>query len=124
MTEQGRFRYTMSEKQEAIARVNAHIGYALLNHRNTRFANVNKTVPVWWLHIPRKMVDNCLHIVLKKGDGGLIWLRCPPGTLESDTFRYRPDKDVISLEIDISHFGDRHSGQDFSRYVELELPAR
>ena len=114
----------MSDKREAIARVNSHIGHKLLNHRNTRFANVNKAVPVWWLHIPRKMVDNRLHIVLKREDGGLIWLTCPPGTLESDRLRYRSDKDVISLEIDVRHFRDRHSGLDFSRCVELELPAR
>ena len=113
----------MSDKQEAIACVNSHIDRALLNHQNTRFANINKTVPVWWLHIPRKIVDKHLHIVLKREDGGLIWLKCPPGTLESDSFKYRSDKDVISLEIDISHFRDRHSRHDFSRYVELELPA-
>ena len=114
----------MSDKQEAIARINAHIGHRLLNHRNTRFSNVNKTVPVWWLTIPWKIVNNPLHIVLKREDGGLIWLKCPPGALESKSFTYRPDKDAISLEIGIGDLRDRHSGRDFSQYVELELPAR
>ncbi len=114
----------MSDKQEAIARINAHIGYALLNRRNTRFSNVNKTVPVWWLTIPWKIVNNRLHIVLKREAGSLIWLKCPPGALESKAFTYRPDKESISLEIGISDFGDRRSGRDFSQYVELELPAR
>lgn len=114
----------MSDKQEAIARINSHVGYKLLNQQNTRFANVNKAVPVWWLTIPRKVVDRVLHIILKRENGGLIWLKCPPRTLEGDTFTYRPDRDAINLAIDISHFRDRHSRHDFSRYIELELPAR
>ena len=114
----------MSDKQEAIARVNSQIGRKSLNHQNTHFSNVNKAVAVWWLDIPVRKVGKQLHLLLRREDGSLIWLRCPPGTLGSNAFRYRSDKDVISLEIQISHVKDRHSGQDFSRYVELELPAR
>ena len=114
----------MSDKQEAIARVNSHIGHQLLNLQNTHFSNVNKTVPVWWLEIPVRKVGKQLHILLRREDSGLIWLRCPPGTLGGDAFRYRSDKDMVSLLIDIVHLIDRHSECDFSRYVELELPAR
>ena len=112
----------MSGKREAIARVNSQIGHKLLNHQNTHFSNINKTVPVWWLEIPLRKVGKQLHIILRQEDGGLIWLRCPPGTLGGNTFRRRSDKDVVCLEIDIGRFVDRRSGYDFSRYVELELP--
>ena len=110
----------MSDKWGAIAHVNSHIGRKLLNHQNTHFANVNKAEPVWWLTVPRKKVGKQLYILLKRKNGGLIWLNCPPGTLDNVTFRYRPDKDAISLVIDTS-LRDRYSRHDFSPYVELEL---
>lgn len=113
-----------SDKREAIARVNSHIGRKSLNHRNTHFSNVNKVVPVWWLEIPVTKVGKQLHLLLRRVDGSLIWLRCPSRTLEGDSFRCRPEKDAISLEIRVGDFRERRSGHDFSRYVELQLPAR
>lgn len=115
---------TVSDKREAIARVNSHIGRKLLNHQNTHFSNVNRRYPVWWLDIPVRKVGKQLHVLLRWENGGLIWLRCPPDILDSSDFRYRPDKDVVSLEIETGSrlLRDRQSGYGFSQYVELELP--
>lgn len=115
----------MSGKREAIARVNSYIGQKLLNHQNTHFSNVNKRVPVWWLEIPVRKVGKSLHFLLRREDGGLIWLRCPPGTLDSNDFRHRLDTDAISLELETGtrFLRDRRSGYNFSQNVELEFPS-
>lgn len=113
----------MSDKREAIAHVNSYLGNNLLDEENTHFSNVNKTVPVWWLDIPVRKIGKQLHFLLRREDGGLIWLRCPPGTLDSNAFRRRLDTDKVSLELETgTHFlRDRHSGYNFSRNVEREF---
>ena len=113
---------TASGKKEAIPRMNAHIGRRVLNHQNTRFANVNKRKPVWWLHIPVRMVGERVNLLLRRTDGGLIWLELPPRALDGPDFRYWPVKDVISLEIRTRDLRDRHSEHNFRRYIKLELP--
>ena len=115
----------MPGKREAIARVNSYLGRTLLNNQNTHFSNVNKAVPVWWLEIPVRKIGKQVHLLLRREDGGLIWLRCPPGTFDSDDFRQRLDKDVVSLQIETGprFLSDRLSGYNFSHNVELELPS-
>lgn len=114
----------VSDKRKAIERVNSHVGHKLLNHQNTHFSNVNRTVPVWWLDIPVRKVGQQLHFLLRRRDGSFIWLKCPPGTLDSGDFRYRSDTDVVSLELETGtrFLRDRHSRHSFSQYVELEFP--
>ena len=62
----------MPGKREAIARVNSHIGHALLDPDNTHFASVKQAVPVWWLDIPRRKVGKQLHLLLKRTNGIVI----------------------------------------------------
>ena len=63
-----------------------------LNNQNTHFANVNSARPVWWLTIPMRKVGKQLHLLLKKTNGNLIWLRIPPNIFDrSKRFYYRKD---------------------------------
>ena len=72
------------DKRSAIATVNEHLGYRLLDGRNTSFANlgVNASKAVWWLNVtPRKFNDDLHLLLVKEGRERLIWLR-----IEANTF--------------------------------------
>lgn len=88
-------------KRSAIERVNSHGGGKLLTSSNACFSSINRANPVWWLTIPVSKFENELHLLLRKRDGGLIWIRIPASRFQSpeNMFRYRPDKDAVSLEI-------------------------
>lgn len=115
----------MPGKWEAITRVNFYLGQKLLNNQNTHFSNVNKAAPFWWLEIPVRKTGKQLNLLLRREDDGLIWLKCPPGTLDSNDFYHRLDKDVISLQLetDAQFLRDSRSGYNFSRHIEREFPS-
>ena len=115
------------DKRQAMERVNADLGHALLNRGNTAFSSVNRAKPVWWFNIePRKFSDD-LHL-LCAGDPGLIWLTIEANTFPNpeSTFRFRPDKGMVDLEISCG--ADRYmrdvksggSGYDFRRHARRE----
>ena len=117
------------DKESAIAKVNGHLGYKLLDGRNTSLANVNARKPVWLLNINPRKFEKDLHILLvKEKDRGLIWLRIKGNSIPIPTkvFKVRPDKGVIDLEIscrppyymtDVKGGG---KGYDFSKHIEYE----
>jgi hypothetical protein len=95
---------------EAIRRVNQRCNLAVLHSSNTRFANINKTVPVWWLEVPLKMVaepdaEEFVHLLLyDRYSQKLHHLRVPTSYLrenlrrsEPSKLRWRPDKESIAL---------------------------
>lgn len=116
-------------KELTIAKVNWHLGYRLLDERNTSFANVNSAKDVWWLNINPRKFERDLHILLvKEGDRGLIWLRIKGNSIPNPTkvFKVRPDKGLIDLEISsraLRYMTDVKSGgkgYDFSKHIEYE----
>ena len=116
------------DKQSAMKMVNEHLGYRLLGGGNTSFANVNASKPVWWINISLDKFKSDRHILLVKGNGGLIWLRIE-GNSFSDlgkVFRVREDKDCVDLEISSRHpqymidVKSGGTGYDFTKHVEHE----
>ena len=118
------------ERKQAIEYVNSQIDQSLLNCQNANLANVNTRRPVWWLHIPLNRTCRELHILLKRQDGGLVWLKLPANTLSEERFRCRKirDKKKIDLEIGtegVDYLKDIKSGgtrYDFSPHVVHEFP--
>ena len=112
----------------AMEKVNGHLGRRLLNRRNTHFSNVNTSKPVWWLNVPLRKFKDELHLLLAKGNGGLIWLRIKGNTFPSpkDVFRYWEDKGAIDLEISTmpqDYMTDVKSGgteYNFTKHIEYE----
>ena len=117
------------DKQSAIAKVNDYLGHRQLYGRNTSFANINSSKPVWWLNINPAKFQNDLHLLLvtDKQDR-LIWLKIEADTIpEPDrTFRKRSDNGAIDLEIssdpsrylvDIKSGGSEYS---FAKHIEHE----
>ena len=117
-------------KATAMRKANDHLelGYRLLDGRNTHYASVNASKPVWWLNIPLRKFKDELHLLLGKDNGGLIWLRIKGNTFPSpkDVFRYWEDKGAIDLEIsampqdymtDVKNGG---TGYNFTKHIEYE----
>ncbi|MBP1840498.1 hypothetical protein [Formosa algae] len=71
-----------------------------LTTSNTRFSNINSTVPVWWFDIPIELFKQDLHLLLK-GKRQLYWLRLPKGTfdLPQRYFYIRQDNGKVQLRI-------------------------
>lgn len=100
------------QKKTAIERVNQYLGYRLLEHTNTRFANMNNGKPVWWFDIPPRMFGQDLHLLLagnpmaqqRVGGQGLIWLTIDSHTFPDPRTRFyeRPDNGKIQLNISSS----------------------
>ena len=115
------------DKASAMERVNAYLGYALLNRGNTAFANVNAAKPVWWFNIDPRKFRNDLHL-LCAGNPGLIWLKIEANTFSNPqgTFRLRPDKGMIDSEISCSAHRFLHdvksggTGYDFSPHIQRQ----
>ena len=117
------------DKQSAMARVNGHLGYRLLDGRNTSFANINASKAVWWLNINPKKFKTDLHLLLaKEDDGGVIWLRIEGNFIAApeNVFRVRQDNGLIDLEIssrspqymtDVKSGGQ---GYNFASHIEHE----
>ena len=119
-------------RREAIVFVNERTGYVVLNGNNSRFSNVNKSNPVWWLNIPPEKFKRELHILLaKKNDRGLIWLKIEAHTFPDleNVFKMRRDKGVVDLEISsegIRYLCDVKSGgtgYNFRRHIQEEWEA-
>lgn len=118
------------DRVQAIAKVNAHLGYDVLKYRsNTYFANISsnrKPQPHWWLTIPTARFKHDLHILLVPENGsGLIWLRVKAKTITNpvQTFSKRSDKPAISLHIASSDMRDIRNGgtgYDFKPHIERE----
>ena len=117
------------DKKSAIAKVNGHLGYTLLDARNTSLANVNKKQPVWWLKINLRKFERDLHILLlKEKNGGLIWLKIKGNSIPTPTkvFTVRQDNEYIDLKISsrppyyMTDVKDGGKGYDFSKHIEYE----
>ena len=117
------------EKASAINRVNAYLGYALLNDGNTLFSNVNAAKPVWWFNIDPRKFKNELHLLCAR-NAGLIWLTIEANRFPNleKAFRRRPDNGKIDFETscgtdqymhDVKNGG---SGYDFRPHVQQEWP--
>jgi hypothetical protein len=119
---------------EAIRHVRQRCKLAVLQSSNTRFANINKTVPVWWLEVPFKMVaepnaEEFVHLLLYDRDSRkLHHLRVPTSYLrenlkkpEPSKLRERSDKESIALWLsstdDYRLFQDTQSGCRFQHFV-------
>ena len=75
------------EKRSAIQKANAFLGRRLLDGRNTSFANVNISKPVWWLNINPDKFRRDLHLLLANDERDyLVWLK-----IEASTFAV-PDR--------------------------------
>ena len=116
-------------KQSAMEKVNGHLGYRLLDGRNTSFANINASKAVWWINVnPRKFKSDLHLLLVKGGQDGVIWLKIEANTFPTpeNVFRMRADKDVIDLEISSGpsqYMTDVKSGgigYDFTRHIEHE----
>ena len=115
------------DKRQAMERVNADLGHALLDRGNTAFSSVNRAKPVWWFNIDPRKFRNDLHL-LCAASPGLIWLTVEANTFRNpeSTFRFRSDKGMVDLEISCG--ADRYmcdvksggSGYDFRRHVRRE----
>ncbi len=117
------------DKESAIAKVNGHLGYRLLDGRNTSFAHINLAKEVWWLNISPRKFKSDLHIILvKESDSGLVWLRIKGNSIPTPekVFRVRQDNGLIDLEIssrpprymtDIKSGG---TGYDFAEHIEYQ----
>ena len=116
-------------KRSAIAKVNNHLGYGLLNGRNTSFANINASKGVWWLNVNPNKFTKDLHLLLvKTGQDGLVWLTIKANTVPAPerVFRKRQDNGLIDIEIstepsqyltDVKSGGTRYN---FSRHIVQE----
>ena len=118
-------------------RVNQSVGYRLLEHTNTRFANINNAKPVWWFDIPPEMFDQDLHLLLagnpmrhqRGGVQGLIWLKVKAGTFPDPGTRFYPRRDNGKIQLNISSgTGPEYlcdttgTHYDFRPHVEKEWP--
>jgi hypothetical protein len=109
-------------KREAIDCVNSCYQGRILNSRNTRFANVNATVDVWWLDIPRTMYngESPIHLLLYDYRSGLVeHLKVPSSYFrkkQSDLVVRRDNGSIsIYLSTDSSRlFQDTHRGVSFA----------
>ena len=125
------------KKKAALERINNYLGQRLLEHTNTRFANVNSAKSVWWLDIPPEMFDHDLHIVLagnpvrsgRASGQGLTWLRIKARTFRDPRTQFykRPDNGKIQLNISCDptsgYLRDTTgAGYDFRPHVEKEWP--
>ncbi|HAB26941.1 MULTISPECIES: hypothetical protein [Flavobacteriaceae] len=92
--------FTHISKTDAIAIINKDQNKYSLTTRNTRFSNINTTVPVWWFDIPIELFKNDLHLILKK-KSSFYWLCIPRGTFEfpQNSFYIRPDNGKVQLQI-------------------------
>ena len=120
------------DKRSVMEMVNEHLGNRLLYGRNTSFANINASKPVWWININPSKFKSDLHLLLaKEGDGGLIWLRIKGNAFPdvSKVFSVRQDnshKGLIDLEISSrppKYMTDVKSGgteYDFTKHIEHE----
>ena len=113
------------DKKTAIDRINSKAGHEVLNHDNTHFSNVNSANPVWWFNIAPHKFKNDLHLLCAK-DTDIIWLKIKADTFlnPEHTFRLRPDRGKIDLEIscvterymhDVKSGG---TGYDFRRHIQ------
>ena len=115
------------DKKSAMARVNSEQGYLLLNNRNTSYSNVNAAKPVWWFNIDPRKFQNDLHLLCAKNTG-FIWLTIKAGMFDrlERTFRIRPDKGLVDLEISCGRERYMHdvksggNGYDFRPHIRRE----
>jgi hypothetical protein len=92
-------------RAEAIARINRRYGSAQLNRRDTHFANINATKPVWWLDIPSHKLEGSVRAInlLLYDDrvDDLHYLRVPTQYFRANLggLVVRNDKECITLEL-------------------------
>ena len=121
------------KRAEAIRRVNQRCKVAVLDSNNTRFANINKTQPVWWLEIPLQMVagpgaKEFVNLLLAdRHSRKLYHLRVQSSYLSENianpeplNLRVRHDVEKIALQLstDASNlFQDTHSDCRFRQFM-------
>ena len=118
------------EKVSAISVVNNCVGHRLLNQRNTSFANVNASKPLWWLNISPHKFKSELHLLLADDSTDrLIWLRIAADSIREPArvFRIRGDNGAVDLGISClpdTYLKDSYSGgigYNFSKHLVREL---
>ena len=90
------------EKVSAISVVNNYVGHRLLNLRNTSFANVNASKPLWWLNISPYKFKSELHLLLADDSRDrLTWLKIEADSIlePAKVFRIRGDNGAVDLGI-------------------------
>jgi hypothetical protein len=118
------------EKWEAIDRVNTCCKPTILNNRNTRFANINLGVDVWWLHIPPGMVEpdgRAIHVLLYDHRCGAVHYLRVPGPYFTENLsnlvvrRANGTDGVISLSLSTDRprlFQDVRRGVPFAQFLQ------
>ena len=100
-----------------------------LHASNTTFAKANKDNGLWWLNITAEKFNSVVHIILSTPYQA-HWIELQPGFVEniSESFRIRPDRNAIDLEIS-SYDGDTYmcdtktggSGFNFTPYIKATV---
>ena len=120
------------DKKSAIDIVNGNLGQRLLHGRNTSFANINASQPVWWLNIKPSKFTSELHLLLADDSKErLTWLRIEPNSIPAPerSFRIRGDNGDVDLAIsclpttymtDINKGGTGGAGYNFRKHIEYE----
>ena len=118
------------EKVSAISVVNNYVGHRLLNLRNTSFANVNASKPLWWLNISPYKFKSELHLLLADDSRDrLTWLKIEADSIlePAKVFRIRGDNGAVDLGISClpaTFLMDSYSGAigyNFSKHLVREL---
>ena len=100
-----------------------------LHARNTTFAKANKDNGLWWLNITAEKFNSVVHIILSTPNQA-HWIELQPGFVKniSESFRIRPDRNAIDLEIS-SYDDDNYmcdtktggSGFNFTPYIKATV---
>ena len=92
------------KRAEAIVRINRRYG-SQLNRRDTHFANINASKPVWWLDIPIQKVKGSVRtinlLLYDERVDDLHYLKVPTEYFRANLsgLVVRDDKACISLEL-------------------------
>ncbi len=119
------------EKVSAISMVNNYVGHRLLNQRNTSFANLNASKPLWWLNISQDKFKSELHILLADDSRDrLMWLKIEADSIPepAEVFRIRGDNGAVDLGISClpnTYLVDSYGGgigYNFSKHIVRNFP--
>ena len=96
-----------------------------LNRGNTHFSSVNSAKSVWWFEIPLSKIENnefqVINQVVVEQSGDVLLFQVPTIFFRDNFsgFKFRPTKQMICLEIDISTFQNRvgSARQNFKQFL-------
>jgi hypothetical protein len=116
-------------KAEAIQLVNDKLSI-VINHSNTIFSSINKTLDVWWFEPENSRFNSDFHLLLcDHNSNTLYYFFIPKGSVTNpkDTFYQRKDfkdKSHIEIWVDNTDFKDRKKTEipfSFSKYLKEKI---